>query len=219
MSIWQKRGKVQCMPSFTPLRPSAQTQSLKSGELLVRRATSLDWVVHLDSGRVGLGLMDGAKLEHQFGVVQGPAWLEATAAVLDLPSAVDAVAQTDVSLSRVPLAAFRRTLSQMPASAQTVLRDMALAHRQQTELAISRLSKDAESRCAEWLVRHAEPGPQGSLIVPLQQRKRAIAAQLGIAPETLSRVLHHLRERSFIAGSGRTLTLPDPEGLRALAGA
>ena len=207
------------MPSFTPLRPSAQTQNVKSGEVLFHRATPLAWVVHLDSGRVGLGLMQGDKLEHQFGVVQGPAWLEATAAVLDLPNVVDAVAQTDVSLSRVPLAAFRRTLSQMPASAQTVLRDMALAHRQQTELAISRLSKDAESRCAEWLVRHAETGPQGDLIVSLQQRKRAIAAQLGIAPETLSRVLHHLRERSFISGSGRTLTLPDPEGLRALAGA
>ena len=53
----------------------------------------------------------------------------------------------------------------------------------------------------------------------LRQRKRLIAAQLGIAPETLSRVLRQLRERSLISGSGRVLNLLDLNGLRALAGA
>ena len=42
--------------------------------------------------------------------------------------------------------------------------------------------------------------------------------QLGIAPETLSRVLRHLRERSLISGSGRIVNLVDPGGLRSLAG-
>jgi CRP-like cAMP-binding protein len=179
----------------------------------------MNWVLHLDSGRVALGLLVADKMEHQFGVVEGPSWLEATAAVLNLPSAVDAVAQTAVSLRRVPVAEFRRALAALPKSAQGVLRDMALGARQQTELAVSRLSKDAESRCAEWLMRHAQAGPEGETIVPLQQRKRLIAAQLGIAPETFSRVLHHLRERGLIAGAGRTLTLPHPGDLRALAGA
>jgi len=95
---------------------------------------------------------------------------------------------------------------------------VAMAHRQQTELAISRQAKDAEARCAEWLLRHARTGDQGAMAVQLQQRKRSIAAQLGIAPETLSRVLRHLRERSLISGSGRVLNLDDPIGLRSLAG-
>ena len=56
------------------------------------------------------------------------------------------------------------------------------------------------------------------MAVLLQQRKRSIAAQLGIAPETFSRVLRHLRERSLISGSGRILNLLDPSGLRSLAG-
>ena len=83
---------------------------------------------------------------------------------------------------------------------------------------MSRLAKDAEARCAEWLLRHAKTGEQGMMAVLLQQRKRSIAAQLGIAPETLSRVLRHLRERSLISGSGRMLNLVDPGGLRSLAG-
>ena len=157
-------------------------------------------------------------MEHQLGVLEGPCWLEASSAVLDLPPAVDAVADTDVVLRRVPVAEFRRILADLSGPARAVLDDVARAHRQQTELAVSRLAKDAEARCAEWLLHHAEPLAQGGMAVQLLERKRAIAAQLGIAPETLSRVLRHLRERSLISGSGRSLNLLDLTGLRSLAG-
>jgi CRP-like cAMP-binding protein len=188
------------------------------GEVLLRRAESSPWVSYLESGRVALGVMDGSAMEHQLGVVEGPCWLEATAAVLDLPNSVDAVAESDVCLRRMTLAEFRQTLSELPDPARDVLHDVAMAHRQQTELAVSRLAKDAEARCAEWLLRHAKVGEKGVMAVQLQERKRSIAAQLGIAPETLSRVLRHLRERSLISGSGRLLNLVDPNGLRFLAG-
>ena len=186
--------------------------------MLLRRAVASPWVVYLESGRVILGVMDGDSMEHQLGVVQSPCWLEATSAVLNLPHAVDAVADTDVSLRRMPLPEFRESLEAMPATVKNVLHDVAVAHRQQTELAVSRLAKDAEARCAEWLLRHAQTGDKGTMAVLLQQRKRSIAAQLGIAPETFSRVLRHLRERSLISGSGRILNLLDPSGLRSLAG-
>jgi CRP-like cAMP-binding protein len=106
----------------------------------------------------------------------------------------------------------------MSGPARAVLDDVARAHRQQTELAVSRLAKDAEARFADWLLQHAAPLEQGGMAVQLQERKRSIAAQLGIAPETLSRVLRHLRERSLISGSGRSLNLLDLTGLRTLAG-
>jgi DNA-binding IscR family transcriptional regulator len=44
------------------------------------------------------------------------------------------------------------------------------------------------------------------------------AAQLGIAPETLSRVLRHLREHGLIAGTGNVLSLPQPRALQMVAG-
>ena len=198
--------------------PNAAQQIEVRGAVLLRRAMSSPWVVYLESGRVILGVMDGDSMGHQLGVVQSPCWLEATSAVLNLPHAVDAVADTEVSLRRMPLPEFRDSLEAMPATVQNVLHDVAVAHRQQTELAVSRLAKDAEARCAEWLLRHAQSGEKGALAVLLQQRKRSIAAQLGIAPETFSRVLRHLRERSLISGSGRILNLLDPSGLRSLAG-
>ena len=206
------------MLSAQAITPSIERQVAARGELLLKRAVASAWVSYVESGRVALGVMEGDAMEHQLGVVEGPCWLEASSAVLNLPHTVDAVAETEVHLRRVSVAEFRRSLSDMPMPAQAVLHDVAMAHRQQTELAVSRLAKDAEARCAEWLLRHAQTGDQGVMAVQLQQRKRSIAAQLGIAPETLSRVLRHLRERSLISGSGRILNLLDPKGLRSLAG-
>jgi CRP-like cAMP-binding protein len=197
---------------------SVASETASRGQVLARRTQTSAWVSFLESGRVVLGVMAGDVMEHQLGVLEGPCWLEASSAVLDLPPAVDAVADTDVELRRVPVAEFRRTLADLSVPARAVLDDVARAHRQQTELAVSRLAKDAESRCAEWLLQHAAPLEQGGMAVQLQERKRSIAAQLGIAPETLSRVLRHLRERSLISGSGRSLNLLDLTGLRTLAG-
>ena len=207
------------MLPFQSFNLSAETQTIPAGVPLLRRSVLVGEWLHVDSGRVALGLIDGDTLAHRLGVVEGPFWLEATAAVLDLPSAVDGVTETPVVLRWVRLVDFQVGLNALPNAVQTVLRDMARAHRQQTELAVSRLAKDAEARCAEWLLRHAEPvGEPGSLAVMLHQRKRLIAAQLGIAPETLSRVLRHLREQRLISGSGRVVNLVNPSGLRSLAG-
>lgn len=196
----------------------AERASVEPGTVLLRRAEIADSVVYVEDGRVELGLMEGSGLTHLLGAVDGPSWLEASAAILGRPSLVDGVAETRVKLRRLPLSSFRKWLLSVPESAQNLLRDVAVAHWQQSELAVSRLAKDAEARCAEWLLRHAQTSPQGSVAVMLQQRKRLIAAQLGIAPETLSRVLRHLRERSLISGSGRVVNLVDPGGLRSLAG-
>ncbi len=203
-------------PEF--IDPNAERRTVAAGAVLLKRGATPTAVMYVESGRVALGVLEGEALAHQLGEIQGPFWLEATAAVLGLPSAVDAVAETEVQLRRIPLARFRQSLHAMPVAARTVLQDVATAHRRQTELAVSRLAKDAEARCAEWLLRHAKPGEKGCMAVALQQRKRLIAAQLGIAPETLSRVLRHLRERSLISGTGRVLNVIDPGGLRSLAG-
>ena len=108
---------------------------------MLRRSVIADAAIFVEKGRVILGVAGsgtgvttaggsgrGTALEHQLGVVEGPGWLEATAAVLNLPSAVDAVAETTVTLRRVPLAEFRATLAAGPQEVQSVLADVARAH-------------------------------------------------------------------------------------------
>lgn len=205
---------------------TSPVKAVEAGALLLQRSVLADTVIYIETGRVALGVMGAAPggpkgdaIEQQFRVAVGPCWLEATAAVLNLPSVVDAVAETAVTLRRIPMDAFQRALQACAEDVRSVLLDIAQAHRQQTESVVSRLAKDAEARCAEWLLRHADSTEKGVCSVQLQLRKRMLATQLGIAPETLSRVLRHLRERSLISGTGRVVNLVDIPGLRSLAGA
>lgn len=189
------------------------------GTVLLRRGQVANKALHLLSGRVSFGVIEEGILVHQLGVVDGPFWLEAAAAMLGLPHAVDAMAESAVRLQNIPLAQFKSQLKNLPEPVHSLMLDLAKAQRQQIEVAVSRLAKDADARFAEWLLRHAEPADaQGSLAVILRDRKRLIAAQLGIAPETFSRVLKHLRDRKLISGGGRVLNLLDLSGLQSLAG-
>lgn len=203
------------IPSFDPL---AQAEVVSAGQMLRQRGTRPDSVLYLDSGCVVLGVLEEGQMRHQLGVVQGPAWLDAAFALSGQACGVDMVTDSRVRLRRIPLSAFQRSLEALPETVTTLVRDMAQGYCQQTETAVSRLAQDAETRCAQWLLRHAKHDDSGALRVTLHQRKRTIAAQLGIAPETFSRVLRHLREHGLIAGTGNVLNLPLPVALQNVAG-
>ena len=197
----------------------AQAEKVACGAVLLHRGQAANKAIHLLTGRVAFGVIEDGELVHQLGTVEGPFWLEAAAAMLGLPHAVDVVAESLVTIQNMSLSQFRSHLKSLPEPVHTLVLDLAKAQRQQIEVAVSRLAKDADSRFAEWLLRHAEPADaQGRLAVILHDRKRLIAAQLGIAPETFSRVLKHLRDRKLISGGGRVLNLLDPSGLQSLAG-
>ena len=198
---------------------SESVASVAAGTVLLHRGDVVDRMLHVMQGRVVLGVMVDGQMAHQLGVVEGPFWLEAASGLLALPHAVDAVAESEVHVQYVSVPDFVAEVQALPEASKNMLMDMARSQRQQTEMAVSRLAKDADARCAEWLLRHAEPVDlTGGLAVKLTERKRTIAAQLGIAPETFSRVLRHLRERQLISGGGRVLGLPNPQALRELAG-
>ncbi|RYF64284.1 MAG: Crp/Fnr family transcriptional regulator [Comamonadaceae bacterium] len=202
-------------PSFAPF---AEPEVAAPGEVLRQRHQQPASVLHLDSGRVLLGVREDGQMRHQLGVVEGPFWLDAASALLGQPCVVDMVADTRVHLRRMPIENFKQGVEALPPSVQGLVRSLASGYWRQTELAVSRLAQDAESRCAQWLLQHAQQGDDGAMRVTLNQRKRLIAAQLGIAPETLSRVLRHLREHGLIAGTGNVLSLPQPRALQVVAG-
>lgn len=197
----------------------AEPQSLDAGHRVFSRGQTAQAIHYLLQGRVGLGLYQGEQSPHRLSKVVAPGWVDLAAAVLDQPMTYDAVAETPLVVKQVPLQAFQLWLGQQTAATRDLIRDLALGQRQMAELSVSRLAMDAQARCAEWLLDHAQPIDRESMAVQFTQRKRQIAEQLGIAPETLSRVLRDLRERGFIRGRGRVLDVVDPTGLRHLVGA
>lgn len=195
----------------------AQKEIAAAGDVLRQRHQQPVSVLYLATGRVIMGVREAGQMRHQLGVLEGPVWLDAAAALLGQPCALDMVADSRVQLRRVAIEDFRRSFEALPEGVQALVRDMAAGYCQQAELAVSRLAQDAESRCAQWLLRHAQRADDGAVSVVLHQRKRLIAAQLGIAPETLSRVLRHLREHGLIAGTGNVLNIPQPSALQIVA--
>jgi CRP-like cAMP-binding protein len=205
--------------SLTELLKQADPQPLDAGHRVFARGHISTFVYYLLQGRVGFGLYQGEQSPHRLSKMVAPGWLDLSAAVLDQPMSYDAVAETPLVVKQVSLHEFQNWLSQQSASTRDLIRDLALGQRQMAELSVSRLAMDAQARCAEWLLEHAQPIDRESMAVQFTQRKRQIAEQLGIAPETLSRVLRDLRERGFIRGRGRVLDVVDPTGLRHLVGA
>ncbi|MBU2726557.1 winged helix-turn-helix domain-containing protein, partial [Acidithiobacillus ferridurans] len=55
-------------------------------------------------------------------------------------------------------------------------------------------------------------------VIELPAKKAAVAARLGLTPETLSRVLSRMRKAGLIEVEQRTISIPDPLALRRWAG-
>lgn len=154
----------------------------------------------------------------QLGVVEGPNWLDASATVLNIASGIDATALTNVKYRRFPIGELRGAIDACAPVVQSLLIGLARANSEQTDLAVIRQAKEAEARCAEWLLSRAEVNASGDSVVHLKLFKSAIAMKLGIVPETLSRIFARMRALQLISGTGRILILKDPIGLRRLAG-
>lgn len=197
-------------------------EAVPSGTVLLRRSVTADSVIYIESGRVTIGVLgrgtEPEVVERQLRAVEGPCWLDVPAAILNVPSAFDAIAQTDVRLRRLSIQEFRAWLSGCAPGVQSMMVDLARTNRHQTELSLIRLIKDAQARCAEWLLIHATVNEDRRCTVHLNLYKKELAAELGIVPETLSRILQKLRGLRLIGGRGRIVTLYDPTGLEAIAG-
>jgi CRP-like cAMP-binding protein len=206
------------MNSLAEILEFAPLVKSKTGDVILTRGQLLSDVPFLVQGQVAQGLMQSGRWLHRQAKLCGTGWLELSAAVLCLPACCDSVAETEVEIRHVPCGIFLDWLNQQLPSARQVMQELALSQRQLAELSLSRLALDAHARCADWLLHQAEPAGD-SLAVQLTLRKRQIAEQLGMAPETLSRIFRDLREQGLINGRGRTVNLVDPGRLRMMAGA
>ncbi len=167
-------------------------------------------------GRNRLGRTDALMQSFQLrrSVHEGQ-WLDLHTAWLGAAHDLDACALTTPTvIMEWPLHLAREFLQTRSAPALALLQSMA----GQVQLCNSDLhevlSKDALSRVAAWLMRRAGPHTQ----FRMQERKRDVAAQLAISPETFSRMMRQLEKRSLVQIDGYHLTLLDRVALIRLAG-
>jgi CRP-like cAMP-binding protein len=197
----------------------ALTRQVAAGQSVLSRSSEACTLVALCSGEVALGFRTADGTFRTERIVRGPAWLDLSSAWLAAPHAMDAQSMGAAQLIELPREALEARLADHPGLAQRLIQGLA---REVQALAVNThelMHKDAPARLAQWLYQRCEPlaGAAGQAVVKLSERKRDVASQLAITPETLSRLMRSFTRQGVIEVSGYSVRVLDPAALGRLA--
>lgn len=176
-------------------------------------------LVFVREGDAALGWCTG---DGQFRIerpVRGPGWLDQSSAWIDAAHSIDARAITPLVVVELPREEVQGLVSTQPSLARRLIGSLAREVHVLTVNTHGLMHKDAPARFAQWLLERCMPvadSPRRGT-VKLAERKRDIASQLAITPETLSRLMRSLMRQGLINVAGYTVHVADVEGLKRVA--
>jgi CRP/FNR family transcriptional regulator, dissimilatory nitrate respiration regulator len=196
------------------LAPQCWTLLASRGDTLARRGEPLPGVLALAYGSVKLSLRNAENEERVLRLVSaGQSFGEATA-LLALPCQFEALALAESKLVVLPPAVLFGLVERDPRIARGILTTLAEGTVQLLSEMESATLRRSSQRLAAYLDSLAGPAAvPGPRTVQLPASKTLIAARLGIAQETLSRLLRRLADEGMIAVSRREITILDGAGL------
>ncbi|MFO1219258.1 MAG: Crp/Fnr family transcriptional regulator [Burkholderiaceae bacterium] len=204
-----------------PLEAIARHRRVGSGELVISRQERALSAVLLVEGDVALGLRlaDGSfEVER---IVHAPAWLDLGSAWIGANYSTDVQASGGAVVAELPRDPFKQALERNPALSMRVIQCLAREHQAMATQTHGLMHLAAPARLAQWLRQNAKPPSggvsQGQAVVRLAERKRDLAAQLAIAPETLSRLLRSFTRQGVIDVAGYTVHVLDRAALERMA--
>jgi CRP-like cAMP-binding protein len=215
-------GAALSMEEVDELASIAQVQAVVAGQSVFSRTGVATTLVALRGGDVALGFRTADGVFRTERIVRGPAWLDPASAWLAEPRALDAQALSAASVVELPRDLLEARLAEHPDLAHRLIQALAREVLALTVNTHELMHKDAPARLAQWLFQRCEPlegvaGPTGQAVVKLHERKRDVASQLAITPETLSRLMRSFTRQGVIEVSGYSVRVIDPPALERLA--
>jgi CRP-like cAMP-binding protein len=221
------RGAWQAVLGPTPLAPELLDQLLLlsnvtdvgAGKQVFSRQEPARGFLLLVQGDVGMGAQEPHAAFHLERSVRAPAWLDLSSGWLGRTHAQDAVAFGAARVVNVSRSAFQTLMQRHPDLARRVVQCLAQQVYTLTGATHDLMHKDAQARFAAWLLERCASttmAPNRSRVV-LRERKRDIASQLAITPETLSRLLRQFRADGLLEVHGYTIEVLDSDALRERA--
>lgn len=193
----------------------ARRRHVPAGESVFTDSAIAHDLVLLVSGDVVMGTRDASGALRTERSVAGPAWLDASSAWLEEPYSMEALALSDIVVAELPLAALLAELQVQPGMVSRVCAMLARQIDALTVASRNLLHNDAPARFAQWLLYRCPDGAPDCEI-RLQERKRDIAQQLAMTPETLSRLMRSFESRGLISVRGYQVHVHDIAALKAM---
>lgn len=210
------------LPLFEGLKPQeiarlaagTTRRRMRSGETLFRQgdpATGVYAVVH---GRIALVTASPHRQERVSAIIEAGRSFGEAIMFLEKPCIVSARALGDALVLHVAKETVFAELERSPGFARRVIAALSeKLHAAVRELDLYALGSGSR-RFAAWLMRSVPATQRGSVEVTLPAAKRAIASQLNLSAEHLSRILRELTAEGLIDVRGRSVAVPDVGRLR-----
>lgn len=196
------------------LQAHCQTLSLRTGSVLFTEGSAGSAFYFVLSGRILLSSGSAAGQEKIVEIIQPDQLFALAVGFLGKKYPVTATSEGRCELIEIPFAPFLQILREQPELTWLMMGNLSIRLNFLVN-EVRRMSvESADARVAEYLLDQC-PHWDGPARVELPCTKAALAARLGIKPETLSRVFARLR-RDGLADIGRLhVVIPDPKALRA----
>lgn len=194
----------------TRLLADAHPLSVPRGAVLLSQDAPAEVLYLLTQGSIGLAMVEeGGSSTMVEILVPGDAFVIA-AVMLRLPSPVAATALAPSRLVAVPAEEMRAAAAADTGLMRAAMEQMARQWRLMVDQVVDLKTRDATQRAARFLVRRLAAA-RGAVDLP--EPRAAIAARLGMTPESLSRALHGLEAAGLLRLHGRRVDVPDRAAL------
>lgn len=218
----QVRGQMARLPLFEGCAPgvlarlqaAAFLQAQPRGTVLFEQDEPAEFLHVLLSGRLALearGEGTGGAATILELMAPGDVFLAAPV-VLDRPNPTGGWVLTEARLLLLPAVEFRAAVAADGALARAALAMMARQYEQLADQLLDLKLRDAPRRVARFLAQRLSPAEMGG-VVDLPEPRGALAARLGMRPESLSRALHGLQQAGLVRLKGRRVEVRDRAGL------
>jgi len=202
---------------LTALLPSTHMEDWEDGAtLFVEQSPAADFF-WLESGVVELVSSSAEGKEKIVEIMQAGDLFAEGVAFMGGRYPVTARCSGAVRVLRIPFAPVLAALDANPQLMRRILGQLSMRLHFLVKELRQHSVQSADARVANYLLELAQNVETGEGWVSLPVKKAAIAARIGITPETLSRVLRRLRDAKIIALSGRRLHILNPNALQRWA--
>lgn len=166
---------------------------------IYRQGDPYTTVYVLHEGGVKLERREGAGPPQVVSIVEPPAMFGETGLLAGLVYPVSAITFRASQLVAIDADGYVTWLRARPELYEPVIGELGRSVEQLLSDSYVRATLNAEQRVATYLLSRCQAAQGAGVVVDRALSRRDIANLLGLAPETLSRVLHAFRERHWIA--------------------